>query len=106
MMNQYPDQFIMTLGESVYAMPTQLVGYAFNYLAGKRIPRIVMSPGFSVTSGMIKDVIAIRDKTGTVSGKTITAWQLALDYDLPGYADALNEVLKANGKTPAWVPSI
>ncbi|MDR2470492.1 MAG: sugar ABC transporter substrate-binding protein [Treponema sp.] len=106
MMNQYPDQFIMTLGESVYAMPTQLVGYAFNYLGGKRIPRLVMSPGFSVTSGMIKDVIAIRDVTGTINGQSVSAWQLALDYDLPGYANALNDVLRANGKTPAWIPSI
>jgi ribose transport system substrate-binding protein len=105
-MLQYPDQFIMTLGESVYAMPTQLMGYAFNYLEGKRIPRIVMSPGFSVTSKMIQDVASIRDKTGTVNGRSVSAWQLALDYDLPGYADALNVVLRENGLPPLWVPTI
>lgn len=105
-MQQYPEQFVMTLAESVYAMPTQLVGYAITNLNGGRIPRIVMSPGYAITSDMILDVDSIKDKTITVNGETKTAWELALDYDLPGYTEALNEVLKDNGLEASWIPSI
>lgn len=105
-MQQYPDQFVMTLAESVYAMPTQLVGYAIDSLNGKRVPRIVMSPGYGITSDMILDVYDIQDKTATVDGQTKTAWELVLDYDLPGYTDALNQVLADNGKTSIWEPTI
>lgn len=105
-MQQYPDQFVMTLAESVYEMPTTLVGYAMTSLEGGRIPRIVMSQGYAITSDMILDVYEIKDKTGTVDGKTVTAWELALDYDLPGYTDALNQVLEENGKEAAWIPSV
>lgn len=105
-MQQYPDQFVMTLAESVYAMPTQLVGYAITNLNGGRIPRIVMSPGYAITSDMILDVDSIKDKTTTVNGETKTAWELALDYDLPSYTEALNEVLKDNGLEASWIPSI
>lgn len=105
-MQQYPEQFVMTLAESVFAMPTQLVGYAMTALNNGRIPRIVMSPGYAITSDMILDVYAIKDKTGTVNGATKTAWELVLDYDLPGYTDELNKVLEANGKVGAWIPTI
>jgi ribose transport system substrate-binding protein len=105
-MQQYPKQFIMTLGESVFAMPTQLVGYAMTSLKGGRVPRIVMSAGYGITSQMILDVFSIQNEEGTVNGQTKTAWQLALDYDLPGYTDALNVVL-ARKKLPAvWIPQI
>ncbi|MEA5011953.1 MAG: sugar ABC transporter substrate-binding protein [Angelakisella sp.] len=105
-MQQYPDQFVMTLAESVYIMPTQLVGYAMDNLSGKRIPRIVMSPGYGITSDMILDVYDIQDKTASIGGATKTAWELVLDYDLPGYTDALNKILLANGKDTLWIPSI
>ena len=105
-MQQYPDQFVMTLAESVYEMPTTLVGYAMTSMNGGRIPRIVMSQGYAITSDMIMDVYEIKDKTGTVDGQELTAWQLALDYDLPGYTDALNAVLEENGKDAAWIPSV
>lgn len=105
-MQQYPEQFVMTLAESVFAMPTQLVGYAITNLEGGRIPRIVMSPGYAITSDMILDVDSIKDKTTTVNGETKTAWQLALDYDLPGYTEALNDVLKSSGLEGTWIPTI
>ncbi|MDR1801719.1 MAG: sugar ABC transporter substrate-binding protein [Lachnospiraceae bacterium] len=105
-MQQYPEQFVMTLAESVYAMPNQLVGYAMTSINGGRVPRIVMSAGYAITSDMILDVYSIKDKTTTVNGETKTAWELALDYDLPGYTDALNEVLEKNGLDPGWVPEI
>jgi ribose transport system substrate-binding protein len=105
-MQQYPDQFIMTLAESVFAMPEQLVGYALTNLEGGRVPRIVMSPGYGITSKMILDVYAIKDQTAEVNGETKTAWELVLDYDLPGYTDALNVILAANNSENLWVPSI
>lgn len=104
-MQQYPDQFVMTLAESVYEMPTTFVGYAMTSMNGGRIPRIVMSQGYAITSDMIMDVYEIKDKTGTVDGQELTAWQLALDYDLPGYTDALNAVLEENGKEAALMNS-
>lgn len=105
-MQQYPNQFVITLAESIYAMPTQLTGYALTSIEGGRVPRIVMSPGYVITSDMILEVDSIKDKTITIDGETKTAWELALDYDLPGYTEALNEVLVENGLKPSWVPSI
>lgn len=105
-MQQYPEQFVMTLAESVYEMPTALTGYAITNLNGGRIPRIVMSQGYAITSDMILDVYEIQDKTISVNGETKTAWELALDYDLPGYTAALNEVLSQNGKEASWIPSV
>jgi ribose transport system substrate-binding protein len=105
-MQQYPNQFVMTLGESVYAMPTQLVGYAMTSLKGGRVPRIVMSAGYGITSKMILDVFSIRNETGTVNGQTKTAWELVLDYDLPGYTDALNVILERKGLPAVWIPQI
>jgi ribose transport system substrate-binding protein len=105
-MQQYPNQFIMTLGESVYAMPTQLVGYAMTSLKGGRVPRIVMSPGYGITSRMILDVFSIQNETGTINGQTKTAWELTLDYDLPGYTDALNLILERKGLPAVWIPQI
>jgi ribose transport system substrate-binding protein len=105
-MQQYPNQFIMTLGESVYAMPTQLVGYALTSLKGGRVPRIVMSAGYGITSKMILDVFSIRNETGTVNGQTKTAWELTVDYDLPGYTDALNLILERRGLPAVWIPQI
>jgi ribose transport system substrate-binding protein len=105
-MQQYPNQFVMTLAESVYAMPNQLVGYAITSISGGRVPRIVMSPGYAITSSMILDVYSIKDATGTVGGQSKTAWALVLDYDLPGYTDALNIVLKEKGLPADWVPKI
>jgi len=105
-MQQYPDQFVMTLGESIFAMPTQLVGYAMTSLKGGRVPRIVMAPGYAITSKMIQDVYSVENKTASIDGQTKTAWQLTLDYDLPGYTETLNEILSANRLDPAWVPKI
>jgi hypothetical protein len=105
-MLQYPDRFGTSLGESVFAMPAQLTDYAIACLEGRRVPRLVMVPGYSISSKMILDVYSVRDKTGIVNDQTKTAWQLTLDYDLPGYADALNTILSANGLNPAWVPKI
>lgn len=105
-MQQYPDQFVMTLAESVYAMPTQLVGYAVTSINGGRVPRIVMSPGYAITSDMILAVDSIKDEKTAVDGAEKTAWELALDYDLPGYTEALNEVLKKNNLDAFWVPTI
>jgi ribose transport system substrate-binding protein len=105
-MQQYPEQFFVSLGESVFAMPTLLSSYAMSSLDGKRVPRLVMVPGYVINSKMILDVYSIRDKTILAEGQTKTAWQLLLDYDLPGYTEALNEVLAKNGLDPAWVPGI
>ena len=105
-MAQYPNQFIITLAESVYAMPTQLTGYAVDSHEGRRVPRIVMSPGYAITSQMITEVDSIKDEMGTVNGESISAWQLALDYDLPGYTDALNVVLEANNLVGSWLPTV
>lgn len=101
-MAAYPDQFIMTVGESVYAMPEQLVGYAMDVISGDRVPRIVMAPGFGITSEMIIDANDIKDFK--VDG--ITVWDMICDYDLPGYVDKINEALEANGKTTRWIPEI
>jgi ribose transport system substrate-binding protein len=105
-MQQYPDQFVMTLAESVYAMPKQLFGYAQDSLNGERIPRIVMSPGYAISSDMVLNVFEIKDEEVTVGSKTMTAWECLLDYDLPGYTDALNEVLIENNLPGNWIPSI
>ncbi len=98
----YPDQFVATVGESVYAMPTQLVGYAIDYLAGDRVPRIVMAPGFMITSEMIVEADSIRDYE--VDG--ISVWQLVLDYDLPGYIDKINQALEENDLETRWIPEV
>jgi hypothetical protein len=87
-------------------MPTQLVGYAMTSLKGGRVPRIVMAPGYAITSKMIQDVYSVENKTASIDGQTKTAWQLTLDYDLPGYTETLNEILSANRLDPAWVPKI
>jgi ABC-type sugar transport system substrate-binding protein len=103
-MLQYPDQFVITVGESVFAMPSQLTRYALAWLEGKRVPRLVMVPGYLITAKMVLDASSIRDKPGTIEDKTV--WQLMLNYDLPGYTGALNAVLAANGLPPAWIPGI
>jgi ABC-type sugar transport system substrate-binding protein len=103
-MLHHPDQFVITVGESVFAMPSLLTHYAFAWLTGKRVPRLVMVPGYLVTAGMVLDLYSIRTKAAAVEGKTV--WQLAQDYDLPGYTEALNTALSANGLDPAWVPGI
>lgn len=101
-MAAYPDQFLMTVGESVYAMPEQLAGYAMDVINGDRVPRIVMAPGYGITSDMIMDAYDIKDYE--VDG--ITVWDLVCDYDLPGYVEKINSALEANGKTTRWVPTI
>ncbi|MCG8482203.1 MAG: sugar ABC transporter substrate-binding protein [Clostridia bacterium] len=101
-MAAYPDQFLMTVGESVYAMPEQLTGYAMDVINGERVPRIVMAPGYGITSDMIMDAYDIKDYE--VDG--ITVWDLVCDYDLPGYVEKINSALEANGKTTRWVPTI
>ena len=105
-MAQYPDQFIMTLAESVFAMPNQLFGYAMDIEAGKRVPRIVMSPGYAITSDMVLDVMSIKDATVKTPTGNVTAYQAMLDYDLPGYTDALNVTLQENGLDTIWVPTV
>lgn len=105
-MAQYPDQFIMTLAESVFAMPNQLFGYAMDIEAGKRVPRIVMSPGYAITSDMVLDVMSIKDATVKTPAGNVTAYQAMLDYDLPGYTDALNVTLQENGLDTIWVPTV
>jgi ABC-type sugar transport system substrate-binding protein len=102
-MLQYPANFVMTVGESVYAMPAQLTDYAVAWLSGKRVPRLVMVPGYAITPEMVSDVHSIKDKKGKAAGAEKTAWEFLLDYDLPGYTAALNEILAAAGKKPAWV---
>ena len=77
-MQQYPDQFVMTLAESVYEMPTTLVGYAMTSMNGGRIPRIVMSQGYAITSDMIMDVYEIKDKTGTVDSVCMIHGMIAI----------------------------
>lgn len=106
MMLTYPDQFIATLGESVWAMPSSLVDYAMTYLNGGGVPRLVIVPGYLITSEMIENVDAIKDQTTTVNGVTMTAWELLLDYDLTGYTDALNDLLVANGYAADWVATV
>jgi len=101
-MAAYPEQFIMTVGESVYAMPEQLVGYAMDVINGDRVPRIVMAPGFGITSAMIMDAYDIKDYV--VDG--VTVWDMVCDYDLPGYVDKINQALEDNDKESRWVPEI
>ncbi len=106
MMQQYPEQFVMTLAESVYEMPTKLVGYAMDTVKGERVPRLVMAQGYAITSKMITDVYSIKDESVSVNGKNLTAWQIVLDYDLPGYTDALNKALTGKGLPANWVPGV
>lgn len=101
-----PDQFVATVAESVFSMPNQLVDYAMTSIAGKRIPRIVMAPGFLITSNMITDINSIKDEKTEIGGKSLTAWELLLDYDLTGYTDAINAILKDNRKTSVWTPGV
>lgn len=101
-MAAYPDQFLMTIGESVYAMPEQLVGYAMDVINGERVPRIVMAPGYGITTEMIADVYSIKDYE--VDGKKV--WDLVCDYDLPGYVDMINQALIDNGLETRWVPKV
>jgi ribose transport system substrate-binding protein len=102
-MLNYPASFIMSAGENIYDMPRSLVDYAKNYNDGKTVPRLVLVPGYAVTSDMIKAVDSIRDYK--VNEKS--AWDLLLNYDLPGYVDLLNQALTENGLTDQlWVPVI
>ena len=52
---------------------------------------------------MIGEANTIRDyKVGDM-----TAWELLLSYDLPGYVELLNQALTENSLTDnLWVPSI
>lgn len=102
----YPDQFIATLGESVWAMPNQLVDYAMTYLNGGTVPRLVMVEGYLITSDMIVDAYSVADEEVTVSGTTTTVWDAVINYDLTGYTSALNEVLEANGLDTFWIPAV
>lgn len=101
-MAAYPDQFLMTVGESVYAMPEQLVGYAMDVIGGERVPRIVMAPGFGITTEMITEAYSIKDYE--IDGMKV--WDLICDYDLPGNVDKINKALKENGLTTRWVPQV
>lgn len=102
-MLNYPDSFIMSAGENIYDMPRSLVDYAHNYNEGKTVPRLVLVPGYAVMSTMIQAIDSIRDyKIGE-----LTAWDLLLNYDLPGYVDLLNQALTENNLNEfVWVPSI
>ncbi len=106
MMNEYPEQFIATAGESVYAMPDMLVDYAMTVEAGGGVPRLAIVPGYLITGEMIIDVFAIKDETTVIDGQTLTAWDLVLNYDIPGYVDALNDLLIANGSDNLWIADI
>ncbi len=101
-----PDQFVATIAESVWSMPNQLVDYAIASMEGNRIPRIVMAPGFLITTEMIQDVDAVKEENAQVGDKTLSAWELLLDYDLTGYTEALNTILEQNGKVTTWIPSV
>lgn len=101
-MAAYPEQFLMTVGESVYAMPEQLVGYAMDIIAGDRVPRIVMAPGYGITTEMITDAYSIKDYE--INGMKV--WDLVCDYDMPGYVDMINQALEENDLTTRWVPEI
>jgi uncharacterized lipoprotein YddW (UPF0748 family) len=83
-------------------MPEQLVGYAMDVIGNERVPRIVMAPGFGITTEMITDAYSIKDYE--VDG--IKVWDLVCDYDLPGYVDKINKALEANGLSSRWVPEI
>lgn len=102
-MLNYPDSFIMSAGENIYDMPRSLVDYAAKYNNGESAPRLVLVPGYAVKSSMIKAIDSIRDyKVGDE-----TAWELLLNYDLPGYVDKLNQALTENGLSDQlWIPSI
>lgn len=102
-MLNYPESFIMSAGENIYDMPRSLVEYANAYNEGETAPRLVLVPGYAVTSEMIQAIDSIRDyKVGEA-----TAWELLLNYDLPGYVDLLNQALTENGlEAQQWVPSI
>ncbi len=101
-MINYPESFIMSAGESIYNMPRSLVQYSQSYNEGNAAPRLVLVPGYAVTSQMIVDINSIRDYK--VGGQT--AWELLLNYELPGNIDALNQALTENGLTTLWIPSI
>lgn len=101
-MLKYPNQFVMTAGENIITMPYTLVDYAMK--DASKVPYLNLVQGYAVTSKMIQDVDSIRDKKP--SGSDLTAWQLLTDYDLPGYVNQLNQVLKENGLDSAWVPKI
>lgn len=102
-MLNYPDSFIMSAGENIYDMPRSLVDYSQKYNAGETAPRLVLVPGYAVSSDMIKAIDSIRDyKVGEQ-----TAWELLLNYDLPGYVDLLNQALTENKLTDSlWTPTI
>ncbi len=102
-MINYPQSFLMSAGENIYSMPRSLVQYAISYNEGNTAPRLVLVEGYAVTSEMINEVNSIRDyKVGDK-----TAWELLLNYDLPGNVDLLNQALTENGLTEnLWVPSI
>jgi ribose transport system substrate-binding protein len=93
-MAAYPDQFLMTVGESVYAMPELLVTYAMNFKNGQRVPRVVMIPGYGITSDLVRTIDSIRNYK--VDG--ISMWDLLCDYDMPGYVDKINRGLMENDK--------
>ena len=101
-MLKYPKQFIMTAGENIITMPYTLVDYAMRDAA--MVPYLNLVQGYAVTSQMIADIDSIADIKPT--GSDLTAWELLVDYDVPGYLDLLNQVLEENGLVPAWVPAI
>ena len=101
-MLNYPESFIMSAGENIYDMPRSLVDYAASYNEGETVPRLVLVPGYAVTSKMIQDIDSVRDYK--VGEKTM--WELLLDYDLPGNVDLINQGLTENGLEAAWVPTI
>ena len=102
-MLNYPDSFVMSAGENIYTMPRSLVDYAMRYEDGDTVPRLVLVPGYAVTSAMIQAVDSIRDYE--IDG--VTVWDLLLDYDIPGNIDLLNEALAENGLTDSlWEPAI
>ena len=102
-MLNYPASFVMSAGENIYTMPRSLVDYAMRYEDGDTVPRLVLVPGYAVTSAMIQAVDSIRDYE--IDGATV--WALLLDYDIPGNIDLLNEALTENGLTDSlWEPAI
>lgn len=102
-MLNYPESFVMSAGESIYTMPRSLVDYAMRYAEGDTVPRLVLVPGYAVTSSMIQAVNSIRDAKAGEG----TVWDLLLSYDIPGNVDKLNAALTENGLTDSlWTPSI
>ena len=73
-------------------------------------PFIPVTPFFHTAAGMSNvprtGGTALWYLPASIGGATKTAWELVLDYDLPGYTDALNKILLANGKDTLWIPSI